>query len=265
MTSSPPDAVVAFLLRRGDAAWREHAAAFLASYEAFDAGRSHRLLVILKDFENAGDEAEAHARLAGARYDALVVPEAGRDIGAYMAVARHLGDERVCFLNSHARVLCPGWLRQLDRHLDRPEVGMVGATASFESLRALDPAFPGFPNPHLRTNAFMVAAPLFREITADLPMVTRQDAFMFESGALSMTNRVLAAGRQVVVAGRNGRAYPVDWWPWSGGFRQGLQENLLVGDNQTRHFDRLPWPERVLLANATWGEFRSRTSPPPRT
>jgi hypothetical protein len=105
----------------------------------------------------------------------------------------------------------------------------------------------------------MLDVALLHRIAADIVIEGRRDAFLFESGPLSMTNRVLAKDLRVLTVGRNGRAYDIDWWPWSEGFRQGLQTNLLIGDNQTRHFDILQRPERELLARQSWGDYRSRT------
>ena len=261
----PPTIAVVFLLRSLDAGWREHAARFLRSYKTFDAGLGHGLHVALKGFEDAESQAEAAAIFAGVAHRALVVPELGRDIGAYLWVSRALSESRVCFLNSHTQILASSWLRKLSDNLDRPAVGMVGATASFESLRPLNADFPAFPNPHMRTNGFMLDMALFRKITADVVIESRHDAFLFESGQLSMTNRVLNLNLAVLVVGRNGRGYDVAWWPWSEGFRQGEQGNLLIGDNQTRHFDLLQRPEKELLARQTWGGFRSRAALPNRS
>jgi len=263
VTASAPIAVV-FLLRWADAGWRDHAVRFLDSYSAFDAGAGHRLYVALKGFETEAAEAEAAAILSRASHRRVVVPEAGRDIGAYLAVSSVIDEPRVCFLNSHSRILCRLWLSKLAANLDLPGVGLVGATGSYESLHVIDPAFPAFPNPHLRTNGFMLDVETLRTITADVAIEGRQDAFLFESGPLSMTNRVLARGLRVLTVGRNGRGYDVDWWPWSDGFRQGLQANLLIGDNQTRHFDTLQRPEREQLARQSWGRYRSRAVLPGR-
>ena len=261
MIPSPTIAVV-FLLRWEDAGWRAHARRFLASYAAFDAGVGHRLYIALKGFDTEAAVAEAAVLCAAVPHVPVVVEEAGRDIGAYLTMSRRIDEPRVCFLNSHSQILCDGWLLKLDRNLDAPGVGLVGATGSYESLHVIDPDFPAFPNPHLRTNGFMLDVALLHAITADVAIEGRRDAFMFESGALSMTNRVLARDLRVLTVGRNGRGYDIDWWPWSDGFRQGRQTNLLVGDNQTRHFDALQRPERDLLAGQSWGVYRSRSTLP---
>ena len=39
-------------------------------------------------------------------------------------------------LNSHSEILSPDWLAELDRALDQPRSGLVGATGSWASTRS---------------------------------------------------------------------------------------------------------------------------------
>ena len=64
---------------------------------------------------------------------------------------------------------------------------------------------------------------------------TKLAALQFESGPLSLTNAVLASSRRVLLIGKDS-AYDIDQWP-SNIFRSGMQENLIISDNQTRDFD----------------------------
>jgi len=56
------------------------------------------------------------------------------DIGYYLETARRLSHEFLCFLNTYTRLLTPNWLAHLYTHASRENVGIVGATASYESL-----------------------------------------------------------------------------------------------------------------------------------
>ena len=62
------------------------------------------------------------------------IDDRGFDIQAYLKAAAILPHEFVCFLNSHSRVTSQDWLRKLHAPLLDPGVGLVGATASFESI-----------------------------------------------------------------------------------------------------------------------------------
>jgi len=140
-------------------------------------------------------------------------------------------------------------------NLALPNVGLVGATGSYENLNEYNKDFPVFPNIHIRSNAFMVNRKWFCGITAGLVIADKIDAFYFESGPQSMTRQIIAMGREVLLVGRNGRGYSPKWWPMSNTFRQGTQSNLLVADNQSRNFMAMPWSEKQEFVLKTWGRF----------
>ena len=114
--------------------------------------------------------------------------------------------------------------------------------------------FPSFPNPHIRSNGFMVRRDRFLQLGIP-PNPTKIDTSLFESGPESMTSRLRKAGLATLVVGRNGEAYDVgDWWQ-SGTFRLGRQDNLLIADNHTRAFSDMSNGARVTHERTTWGDF----------
>jgi hypothetical protein len=112
--------------------------------------------------------------------------------------------------------------------------------------------FRGFPNPHLRTNAFMVARETFASLRSE--KITRKiDAYAFESGHDSLTRQIQRLGHRALVVGCDGESYEISEWPVSRTLWQGDQENLLVSDNQTRLYaSGRPELQRLLSAYA-WG------------
>lgn len=235
---------------------------FAGSYLAHGAGADHRLLVVLKNFGgDAGRLADARRTLAGVDHDELVLDERVLDLGAYRMAAAQAAEPVVCMVNSHSVILADGWLGALLGHLEAPGVGLVGATASCESAtseapRPLKPFkrrhYPAFPNPHIRTNAFM----LRREVMLGLdwpPVARKEAAHRLESGTRCITRQVWERGLEALVVGRDGRAYRRDDWGASGTFRSGDQGNLLVADNRTRQFEQADAQTRRLLARMAWG------------
>src|SRR5438309_3733454 len=77
-----------------------------------------------------------------------VVAEPVQDLAAYAHAASRLQGERVCFLNSHSVILAPDWLASLAAGLEQPEVGLAGATGSWQSLRSLALNLLFLPNPY---------------------------------------------------------------------------------------------------------------------
>jgi hypothetical protein len=120
-------------------------------------------------------------------------------------------------------------------------------------LQYLEPLrYPPFPNPHIRTNAFM----LLRDRLLDLKMDeirSKQDAYRFESGPESLTRRIRALGLEVLVVGRDGRGYRTEDWYEGRTFKSGDQENLLISDNQTRRYAESDPDLRRFLTQMAWG------------
>jgi hypothetical protein len=112
--------------------------------------------------------------------------------------------------------------------------------------------FPRFPNPHLRSNGFIIERGAllnwFPQIQA-----TKHAAFAFESGNDSLSAQVIRSGKRLALVGRNGEIYDESTWTASNTFRLGTQSNLMFSDNQTRAFDRLSEDERNTHVMMSWG------------
>lgn len=244
---------------------------FADSYLRHPAGRSHDLLVAVK-----GGGPGASAPLRDIPRRTIYLPDEGFDIDAYFASARACPPGAVLFLNTASELLDGGWLASFEDALSPPGVGAVSATGSFEShyeaeavrvsprhprtyLKSIAGRVrsyldcPPFPNPHLRTNAFMLERDLLLSLS-HRPDGTKRGALLFESGRRGMTAQLDARGLDVRVVGRDGRAYEARDWPCSGTFRCGRQGNLLVADNRTREYDDADPARRAELRRLAWGE-----------
>lgn len=290
----------------------------------------------------------------------------GYDLNAYLKVAETLKQfTHFCFLNSYAEILADGWLRKLVEPFDDPEVGLTGATASYESIpdtvglsskvvwmtagkripydKSLADAFrpdleqhvpdwlapeararkktkrsadamadlaaedeeeevdadalipltrqgllesdtdlafakhwdaitkdgavfelfrdiPKFPNPHIRSNAFVIPRDLLMSFNVKLAP-TKFACIHFESGPDSLSVLVARAGRKVLLVGADGRTFGVKDWPNSNTFRLGDQSNVLVSDNRVREFNEFSPEIRQHFLEVTWGEYKTRVSP----
>jgi hypothetical protein len=244
-----------YLLRGADAGWRDLARRFARSYAAHPAGIEHKAYVIYKDFADAADLTEARRALRPVPHAELHPVGTRMDIDSYLAVTPRVSEQIVCFLNSHSEILGDRWLLKLWANLCLPGVGMVGATGSFEGPREANDAFPVFPNVHLRTTGFMIRRDDFATMLAGVTIADKQDTYRLESGIGGLTNRVLHAGLEIAVVGRDGRGYGPRWWPVSDTFRQATQRNLLIGDNHTRHYEAAPYQEKITLAHLAWGDY----------
>lgn len=211
--------------------------------------------MIFKGFANDTDLKTAKNLFSSVPHKPVFLDDNSFDIGAYIEWANMVEEDFICVFNTASELLAPDWLLKLTSNLRLPNVGLVGATASYESLTDFNSSFAAFPNIHIRSTAFMLERALFQNITKKLTIANKVDAFHFESGPKSLTQQVLATGKDILLVGRNGRGYSPKFWAKSETFRQGAQKNLLVADNQTRNFAKFPWNEKREFVMRTWGKY----------
>jgi hypothetical protein len=224
---------------------------FADAYRAHLPGTEHELVILLNRFDHQ-DPTPHLEPLAGLDYRTIRVPSSTIDLPAYAYAAQRIEAGPVCFLNSHSQPLVAGWLKRLQDSLDAEDVGLVGATGSWEAPKTLKvwKRWPRFPNPHIRTNAFM----LDRDLMTSLrwPVVKdKRAAWQLESGRDGVTRQVQARGLRVLVVGRDGVFGPEEW-PGSGTFRADDQGNLLVADNRTRDWEGADEEGRAILSRLAW-------------
>lgn len=252
--------------------------AFLRSYHAHPAGAEHELVILLNGVGE--DEAPENllAELGETPHRLIELERSLTDLAAYGEAARRLEHEWLCFVNSYSVILAEGWLGHLARAAEQPGVGIAGATGSWESQSplvhgnawhwlyqlAMLPrarlAFPRFPNPHIRTTAFI----LRRRVALELGLERAHDkysAYLLESGRRGITRQIQARGLRAVVIGRDGRTYEPREWMRSHTYRSGEQENLLVADNRTSDWQLGSPSQREVLSRYAW-EGGIRTAVP---
>lgn len=274
-----PDTCVAYLVRINEGL--APVQRFVNSYAARDPGLPHRLLVLRRGFRTElqwipfASAFDGH----GLYYEILDVADAGYDLGGYREALDASSDDYICFLNTFSEVLSDGWLAHLHRSATLAGAGLVGATGSYESqysaalsayqvtrsrrrgpgsirgwlrTRRLRKEYEAFPNPHVRTNAFMLRRPVALALRWG-PYRTKKDALRGESGLLGLSRQAEALGLHNLVVGRNGLSYESGDWPLSYTFRCGDQQNLMIADNRTRDYQMRPVPERERLVRLAWG------------
>jgi hypothetical protein len=116
-----------------------------------------------------------------------------------------------------------------------------------------------FPNPHIRTNAFMIERTRFLSLHAP-PFDKKGDLYKFESGRQSMTKQVLSQGLKPLVVDRTGKVYNASEWKSSSTFWIGRQSNLVAGDNRTRSYAQGDEALRTWLEDNAWAYPSSWTT-----
>jgi hypothetical protein len=256
---------------------------FLRSYHAHPPGIAHELVIVLNgapgdaDLNRVGGSGTAAltrdglaAELAGTEHRLITLERPVLDLAAYGLAARALTHPRLCFLNSYSVILADKWLARMAQALDDPGIGLVGTTASWESqsqwirgrarhwpyqlvrLRGARRDYPRFPNPHIRTTAFMIERAVLLAMNLDAAH-DKRDTYLLESGRRSITRQVLERALRAVVVGRNGRVYGVKDWAASCTYRSGGQDNLLVADRRSEDWQLASPRLRRRLSRDAWG------------
>lgn len=318
---------------------------FVASYRKFDAGIEHEFITIYKGFER-GERTRSQELFDGIESRQIVVDDDLTDIDSYLVAAEQFEDIPIfCFLNTFSEIDCNKWLFYLSSALQQENVGIAGASGSYESLlntcrlnskviwlcshnliefdekvyeeyksiisqncpmwthsksvlglliglmlhpksvlgllmglvyrlpgTNLDTKFedfwnelispggvyhylegyPPFPNPHIRSNAFIVRRndllPYF-----GVRMYEKEQSYLFESGSGSLTRSLLERQCRAVVVNSSGDIFDVPDWPRSKTFRLESQQGLIVRDNQSRNFEKFTAAEKSVYECLSWG------------
>ena len=265
----------------------DHFKAFFASYYRYTAACNHQLVLAFNGVglkhPNPPEEYLAYLEHNGGRADKCFYYQQGQDLEVYQQVARQVQTEYVLFLNSYSILQSASWLKYYIDNFDA-QVGIIGASAScqsyyssvfqkhaagweaqkgflynFRKYKLFVKAFfywrflfRPFPNPHIRTNAFMVRRELFLTMNPG-PLDTKFRAYQFENGVKSLTAFYAAKGLKTLVVDSSGRTFAPAEWKNSRTFWNGGQENLLVSDNQTRLYTEASAEEKKTMTWLAWG------------
>ena len=123
---------------------------FLSSYQRHDKGAEHDLVLLYNGVDDAALDAY-RKRAAGLGAREIVLPRPCLDLAAYVAAARRLEHDRVCFLNSYSEIVAPRWLGLLSAALDDPSAGTAGATGSWASPLSYNLFQLGLRGPYARS------------------------------------------------------------------------------------------------------------------
>lgn len=260
---------------------------FLTSYRKHPAGVDHALLVLFKGFSGRKVPEEYESALREIPHERMHVDDRGFDITPYFKAAESVHADYFCFLNSFSIILGGDWLTKLYHAITRPGVGVAGATGSYQGIspdwRATRDAgdvvgrsawkqkilnlpfvarmntfrhsifIPYFPNPHVRTNAFMLGRETMLLLRPKIT-TTKSQAYRFESGKAGMTRQILEMGKTACVVGSDGNIFGMEDWKESNTFWISEQQNLLISDNQTRRYQQSEAQSRRTYTWFAWGE-----------
>jgi hypothetical protein len=111
--------------------------------------------------------------------------------------------------------------------------------------------FSPYPNPHIRTNAFMIERDRF--LALKVPSFrTKSNVYRFECGRKSLTQQIREQELRAVVVDRGGRIYDAADWKSSSTYWIDQQANLIAADNRTRDYAEGDQHVRAQLQACAW-------------
>jgi hypothetical protein len=114
--------------------------------------------------------------------------------------------------------------------------------------------FPFSPNPHLRTNAFIVDRIFWLGLEFN-SLNSKRDAHLMESGKSSFTRQMLKKQKEVLVINKHGTVFSISSWNISKTLWCDDQEDLLVSDNFTNQYNAQSRIEKQAMSKSIWGSF----------
>jgi hypothetical protein len=260
---------------------------FISSYCKYNSGYPHELVLLFNGIQTQ-KELSPYLKIADdkkVKYSILAHAQPAQDLDAYFWAAEQLNTKHLLFVNSYTEFMYDNWLSKYMQHSMFDDIGLIGATGSWESYfrsvfidnnlkwerhksfqqnfrkyKLLVKSFvywrflfPDFPNPHVRTNAFMISRELMRSLKHE-PLKNKMAAFKFESGVNGLTVQVMKKGLRPILIDKNGNAYSINEWKHASIFWSSEQENLLISDNQTRKYEFGDDKTRQWLSLHAWGK-----------
>jgi hypothetical protein len=129
---------------------------------------------------------------------------------------------------------------------------LAGKVKTARSTYEQTHGFASFPARHIRSTGFMIDTDTLARLEVGR-LTTKIATYRLESGSASLAAQVERLGLGAVVVDRHGHAFSSGEWPASRTFWQARQENLLIADKQTAHYQEADEAGRAVLAGFAWG------------
>jgi hypothetical protein len=261
---------------------------FIESYLKHPAGVEHELTIVFKGehiTESAIESCYQLLQQKNIQHKALYHSK-GLDIDTYFYAASQVSTTYCMFLNSKSMLLSDNWLQKMWAAIQQDKIGVVAATGTYQShssaVYTVHPWkwehtktfaenfrkykvfikafvwwqwwFKLYPNPHIRTNAFLINRGLFLSLTHK-PAINKFDAYKFESGRMGITNQLLKKGLKPVLINKEGHLFEIKDWYNSFVYRSGSQQGLMISDNQTEVYQNANPEEKRKLTFLSWGRY----------
>lgn len=252
---------------------REYLKNFLEHYKNFKSGEEHKLLICFKNFEN-NDTIFECKKLQSVNYIKYLDNNDFNDFdwGSYRRISKIYKDEVIFFMNCHSYPLKNNWLSCFVKNYE--DNSILGPAGSLESMvnSALKGIhvknkfksyfyalsnfihFPLFPNPHIRSNCFMISSKNFLSLKLNTKYKYKKiGTWINESGRKGMTNYFKKKKFKIYVINSDGKKFEKNNWILSQTYACGNQSKLIISDKFSRLYDKAEYKEKEKIKKYVWG------------
>lgn len=195
---------------------------FVTTYRANPPLMDHMMVVVSNGGPPNGQAISQFSFIENTKF--LQRENVGMDIGSYQFAAQTVICDMMVFFGGSTYFRGPGWLKRMVEVYEKLGSGLYGCTGNQGDRR-----FNVWP--HVRTTAFWCSPKLINE--HPFRVNDNSERYPYEHGERCLTSYALARNLPVYIVGWNEiRALPeCDSMP--GGYHNGTQHNLMVGDTLT--------------------------------
>jgi len=247
---------------------------FYFSYSSHRAGVAHKLFILIKG-PMADKSIKIIRKVVPLNVSIIKTKDEGYDLGSYAEFARYRANSHIFFLNQHSIILKRNWLKIFHDTMKKSKAEVVASTASFSSLKKPYYSkqksfinniiyniisgykfinFPIYPNPHIRTNAFLVKTSTWLQYFNAVEIKNKHDVYQVESGENSFYNFLLKKKKKFAITRSDGK-YVESYLKWKNfiPFRNSLQKSkLIISDNHTRFYQTSSIEKKNILEKESW-------------
>ena len=244
---------------------------FIKNYKKYKAGHAHNLIICYKNCYNKNLDKSIKKKINPFKYKKFI--DFGKndfDWGSYKRVAKKNKNKILFFFNCHSYPIKNNWLKFFLNHYKSKTV--LAPTGSFQSISSSSLNgfyfknlfhrlyygffnminFPLFPNPHIRSNCFMISANDFLNLNL-INCEKKIHAWLNESGRKSMTKQLLDKGFKLLVVNNENKKFLISHWKKSETYAVKKQGKLLISDKHTREYMSLNNERKKIYEKNVWG------------
>jgi len=246
---------------------------FIKNYKKYSPGINHRLLICFKNLDKGKIE-YLKSKIKNLNYIEFIDISNGNDwdFMSFYRIAKKYKDYLILFLNNQSFPIKKNWLLLMCSNYKNKRI--LGATGSYESISSRGFLrnynenifsyiyrvikyliyFPLFPNPHIRTTAFMMLAKDYIKYKFEKNYYRKYDNWKTESGRNSITNFFKKRGFEILLINSDGKAFSEKDWKFSETYCYKNQTKLIISDKRTRKYENFSIKDKKIKTKIVWGK-----------